>query len=66
MDVVRQMMAIMETLMTLATLETLDKEIGEMAGQVMIFHPGFRIIFRWLLDLLVVLVELCYCSYLDV
>lgn len=66
MDVVRQMMAIMETLMTLATLETLDKEIGEMAGQVMISHPGFRIIFRWLLDLLVVLVELCYCSYLDV
>lgn len=67
MGVVRQMVAtlgIRTILETLETLAILDKEVGEMASQVM-FHPGFRIIVRWSLDLLVVLVELCYCSYLD-
>jgi hypothetical protein len=59
MDVVRRMMEFLET------LETLDKEPGEMAGQVVMSRPGFRIIFRWLLDLLLVLEELWYCSYLD-
>jgi hypothetical protein len=62
MVVIRRMMGILEIL---ATLETLDKELGEMAVQVVMSHPGFRIIFRWLLDLLLVLEELCYCSYLD-
>ena len=49
---VRQMMAILATM-------------GEMANRVMISHLGFAIISRWLLDFLLVLAVLCYCSYLD-
>lgn len=59
------MMAVLVILAIVATMATLEAGPGEMADQVTTYHPGFKIIFRWLLGFLLVLAGLCYCLYLD-